>query len=195
MKKKWYIVFISLLVIGIGLGISYLQFWRDAGVQLPTDVRMNTAQGEEYNMASMDEKVRIVEFMYTKCPDVCPLTTQRMMHLKEQFKDDGVYGDQVEFVTITIDPEDDTNERLQQYMKSFGAEEDPSWIFLRGSVEDTKKLAEPFRFLFKDNGTDYLVHTSYAYLLDKDNYLVGKFPMGEAFNKDQVYNTVMDLVN
>ncbi|KGX84795.1 SCO family protein [Pontibacillus litoralis] len=195
MRKKWYIVFISLLIIGIGLGIAYVEFWRDAGVKLPTDVEMTTAYGEAYDLTEMDEKVRIVEFMYTKCPDVCPLTTQRMMHLKDQFQKAGVYGDKVEFLSITIDPENDTEKVLQNYMKVYETENDENWTFLRGSVEDTKKLADPFRFLFKDNGTDYLVHTSYTYLIDEDNYLVAKYPMGEGFEKDRVYNDVMKLVN
>lgn len=195
MRKKWYILFISILVIGIGIGVSYLEFWRDAGVQLPTDVSMETPYGDTYNLDEMDKKVRIVEFMYTACPDVCPLTTQRMMHLKEQFKQDGVYGDQVEFLSITIDPENDTPERLKKYMEVYNADNDKAWTFLSGTLEDTKKLADPFRFLFKDNGTDYIVHTSYAYLIDEKNYLVAKFPMGEGFDKDRVYDQVMGLVN
>jgi len=194
LQKKWYITFITLLVVGIAIGISYVQFWRDAGVQLPTDVTMQTAYGEEYKFDEMEPKVRLVEFMYTACTDVCPLTTQRMMHLKKQFKDKGVYGSDVEFLSITIDPETDTQETLQKYAASYGAERDESWNFIRGSIPDTKKIAEPFRFLFKDNGTDYLVHTSYAYLIDEKNYLVAKFPMGKGFEKERVYNQVMDLV-
>jgi len=195
MQKKWYITFITLLVVGIGLGISYVQFWRDAGVQLPEDVTMKTAYGEDYNFAEMEPKVRLVEFMYTACPDVCPLTTQRMMHLKKQFQDQGVYGSEVEFLSITIDPDQDTQEALQKYAATFGAEKDEAWNFVRGSVSDTRKVADPFQFLFKDNGTDYLVHTSYAYLIDEKNYLVAKFPMGDGFEKKRVYDQVMDLVN
>ncbi len=194
MQKKWYITFITLLVVGIGIGISYVQFWRDAGIQLPEDVTMKTAYGEEFNFAEMEPKVRLVEFMYTACPDVCPLTTQRMMHLKKQFQNQGVYGSEVEFLTITIDPEQDTQEALQKYAATFGAEKDEAWNFVRGSISDTRKVADPFRFLFKDNGTDYLVHTSFAYLIDEKNYLVAKFPMGDAFDKEQVYAQVMGLV-
>ncbi|MFC0523537.1 SCO family protein [Pontibacillus salicampi] len=194
MHKKWYVLFISILVTGIVSGITYLEFFRDAGVKLPTDVNMTTASGEAYDLAQMDKKVRIVEFMYTACPDVCPLTSQRMMHLKEQFKEAGVYGEQVEFLSITIDPENDTQERLHKYMEVYDAHDDESWTFIRGSLEDTKQLAEPFRFLFKDNGTDYLVHTSYTYVLDERNSLVAKFPMGEGFEKERVYAQVMNLV-
>lgn len=192
---KYYILSALILVIGIVLGILYLEFWRDAGIELPEDVTMETSTGESYNFSEMEPKVRLLEFYYAKCPDVCPLTTQRMMHLKQQFEKDGVFGDKIEFISITIDPEDDTNEVINKYMELYGIEANDGWVFLRGSLEDTKKVADPFRFMFKDNGTDFLTHTSYTYLLNEDNVLIEKFPMGEAFDKDRVYERIMRMVD
>ncbi len=194
LAKKYYVLFGTIVAIGIALGIMYVEFWRDAGIELPEEITMETSTGENFVFADMEPKVRLLEFYYAKCPDVCPLTTQRMMHLKDQFTDEGIFGDKVEFISITIDPNEDTNEVIQQYMKQYGIQVNNGWTFLRGSVEDTEKVAKPFRFQFKDNGTDFLTHTSYAYLLDENNELVEKFPMGQAFDKERVYDRVMRLV-
>lgn len=71
MPKKYYLLFSTIILIGIGLGILYLEFWRDAGVGLPEDVTMTTAYGEEYSFDNLEPKVRIIEFFYAKCPDIC----------------------------------------------------------------------------------------------------------------------------
>jgi protein SCO1 len=193
--KKWYIICAAIIVIGIALGILYIEKWRDAGVKLPEDITLQTPSGEDFSFSDMEPKVRLVEFYYTKCPDVCPLTTQRMMHLKTMFDEENVFGDKVEFISISIDPEKDTPEAIQKYMKKFGIEENSGWTFLRGSLEDVEKVAEPFRFQFNDVGTDFITHTSYTYLIDENNELREKFPMGEAFDKEKVYKKIMKLID
>lgn len=195
MPKKYYILFGSIIAIGITIGILYLEVWRDAGVELPQDVTMKTASGETFSFNEMDPKVRLIEFYYIKCPDVCPLTTQRMMHLKKQFEEQDVFGDKVEFISITIDPKNDTPKAVRAYMEAYGIEDGNGWEFLTGSLEDTRKVANPFRFLFQDRGTDYLVHTSFTYLLDERNQLVEQFSMGEGFDKERVYKRIMSLVD
>ncbi|GAA0490969.1 hypothetical protein GCM10008986_16270 [Salinibacillus aidingensis] len=195
MKKKYYALFAAIIAIGIGLGIMYIEFWRDAGIELPEDVTMETVSGESYSFQDMEPKVRLVEFFYAKCPDVCPLTTQRMMHLKKQFEKDGLFKDNIEFVSITIDPENDTREALTGYMERYGIKPNDGWTFLRGSLEDTEKVAEPFRLLFNDVGTDFITHTSYSYLLNEDNQLVDKFPMGEDFDKEEVYSSITSKID
>ncbi|MBB6454725.1 protein SCO1/2 [Salirhabdus euzebyi] len=195
MKKKYYVFFASFIAIGIGLGILYLEFWRDAGVKLPEDITMETASGESFAFTNMEPKVRLVEFFYTKCPSVCPITTQRMMHLRDLFKEEEVFGDKVEFLSITIDPEVDTLEEIEEYMNRYGIVDEQGWVFLRGDMAATEKLAEPFRFQFKDNGTDFIVHTSYTYLLNEKNELIEKFPMGKAFDKERVHDRIMRLID
>ncbi|MRG86963.1 SCO family protein [Salinibacillus xinjiangensis] len=195
MPKKYNVIFATVIAVGIALGILYLEFWRDAGIELPEDITMETVSGESYSFREMEPKVKLVEFFYAKCPDVCPLTTQRMMHLKKMFEEDGVFKDKIEYISVTIDPENDTREEIQEYMDRYGIKENDGWVFLRGSLEDTERLAEPFRFQFKDVGTDFITHTSFAYLLNEDNQLIEKFPMGEAFDKERVYDRVTDLVD
>src|SRR5690625_3593407 len=76
---------------------------------------METAFNEEYSFEELPKKARLVEFMYTNCPDVCPVTTLEMSKLRHSLEKEGVFGDEVEFITITIDPNHDTQEILKDY--------------------------------------------------------------------------------
>src|SRR5699024_12494465 len=107
---------------------------------------MENAFEGEYSFADMAKKARLVEFMYTDCPDVCPLTTVKMSELRQKLMKEGVFGDKIEFLTITINPEDDTREVLQEYANRFEVDSaDDGWKFLRASEEETEKRSEERR--------------------------------------------------
>lgn len=191
--KKIFIGFAIIAVIGIAAGIYYLSVVRPGSVELPKDVIMDTAFGGEYNFGEMDEKVRLIEFMYVNCPDVCPVTSVRMNQVRKKLEKQGVFGDKVEFITVTIDPERDTQELMKYYAKRFDIKDDNAgWYFLRGSLEDTKKLTDPFLFMFRDPGTGYLVHSNFSYLLNAENKQIESFTMGEGFDTDRVYQRIMN---
>ncbi|HLR41704.1 MAG TPA: SCO family protein [Pseudogracilibacillus sp.] len=193
--KKFYIGFAILFVLGVGAGIYYLEVYRKGNVHLPEDVVMESAFGEEVDFADLPKRARIVEFMYTRCPDVCPVTTLEMAKLKTQLEEDGIWGDKVEFMTITIDPERDTTETMQDYANRFEVEsDDDGWLFLRGSEEDTRKIADKFNFLYRDPGDGNMNHTSLVYFMDGSGNLLDQFTMGEDFNREKAYKRIMRTV-
>lgn len=194
--KKIYISFIVLLVLGIGAGVFYLQVIRPGSAELPEDVVMENAFNDhDYSFEDLPKKARLIEFMYTNCPDICPVTSMEMSKLRNRLIDDGVFGDKVEFLTITIDPERDTKDVLQSYANRFEVDSgDDGWKFLRGSEEDTEKLADSLGFMFRDPGTGDIIHTSYTYFLDEKNNLLDKFPMGEGFDIEKVYKRIKRVI-
>lgn len=194
--KKIYIGFIVLLVLGIGAGVFYLQVIRPGTAELPDDVILESAFEDEYSFEDLPEKARLIEFMYTNCPDVCPVTTVEMSKLRHQLIDEGVFGDKVEFLTITIDPKHDTSEVLRSYASRFEVTSpDDGWKFLRGSDEDTQKLADSLGFLYRDPGTGDIIHSTFTYFLDEKNNLLDKFPMGEGFNTEEIHKRIMKVIN
>jgi len=82
------------------------------------------------------DKVVVINFIYTGCPDVCPLETARLAELQ------GILGERVGrdvfMYSISIDPEHDTPEVLAKYAARFGAR--PGWLFLTGLPEDITLL-------------------------------------------------------
>lgn len=195
--KKVYFISAALIILGITSGILFFVL-RDANATIPDNVSLVTQNGDPYLFKEADKKLKLVEFMYINCPDICPTTTQKMNLLKKQLENEGVFGDKIQFITITIDPYNDTPEALTNYMKNFDIENDGNWIFLTGDpdnikqdLQEIKSAAEPFKFQFRDPGDGYYVHTSLTFLVDENNKFIQKFPMGEDFNNKEVFKEIM----
>ena len=189
--KKIYWTLGSLFVIFVGAGIFYFSVYRQWQMELPRNITMETAWGDD-----MKPKVRLLEFIYTNCPDICPNTTFEMTKLRQKLEQQHVFGNKVEFITITIDPKRDTREKLQAYAKTFGIQSnDQGWILLRGNEKDTKKVADSFDFQYRDPGNGMLIHTTNTYLLNENNRVIEQFGMGKkGFNVQDVYKTIMDEI-
>src|SRR6185369_16501073 len=72
-------------------------------------------------------KVWVADFIFTRCPDVCPLLTSRMRDLQKTL--DEARAD-VTLVSFTVDPGHDTPQVLQAYATAHGA--GPGWSFATG---------------------------------------------------------------
>ncbi|MCM3121961.1 MULTISPECIES: SCO family protein [Bacillaceae] len=196
--KKIYIISSLIVLIGIASGISYFLV-RDANAQIPEGITLLTMDEEKYTFGEDTDTIKLVEFIYTNCPDICPTTTQEMNLLRNDLIKENVYGDKVQFLTITIDPYRDSPEVLRKYMENFGLENDGNWIFLTGDPANTleeqqkiKKVADTFKFQYRDPGNGFYVHSTFTYLIDENNKFIKKFPMGEDFKKDKVFEAIMD---
>ena len=85
-------------------------------------------------------KIVIISFIYTSCTDICPLTTARMAQLEEKLGD--LVGRDVFMLSMTVDPERDTPERLKEYAERFQA--GPGWSFVTGKPEDIRAINYKF---------------------------------------------------
>jgi protein SCO1 len=81
-------------------------------------------------------KIVVISFIYTSCQDLCPLTTARMAQLEDKL--DGAVGRDLFFVSMTVDPENDTPERMKAFADAFDA--GPGWLFLTGKLEDIRAI-------------------------------------------------------
>jgi len=103
-------------------------------------------------------------FGYTHCPDVCPTTLAVLASAVSKL---GADAPRVQVLFITADPERDTPEILKQYVTAF----DPSFLGLRGTPEQTAKVARSFKALIQKNADadsqNYTVdHSSGTYVYD-----------------------------
>jgi protein SCO1 len=198
--KKIYLICGLIVLLGIGTGISFLMI-RDASAQIPEDITLMTQNQDFYTFGDSDKTIKLVEFIYTHCPDICPTTTQKMNLLKRDLQAEGVFGSEVQFITITIDPYRDTPEVMQKYMDAFEISDDGSWILLTGDPANLKEeqakikeVADQFQFQYKDPGNGFYVHSTFTYLVDENNKFIKKFPMGEEFDKDEVFRRIMKKI-
>lgn len=144
-----------------GVDISEVEYARD--IQLPDH------NGQQRSLKDFRGKVVVVFFGYTQCPDVCPTTMQEMAEVKKMLGKD---GERLQPLFVTVDPERDTAEMLKAYMASF----DPSFLALRGTLEQTTAVAKDFKIYFKKvdgkTPTSYTMdHSAGSYIYDTNGRL------------------------
>ena len=134
------------------------------GAEYARDFDLPDASGQRRTLADFKGRVVVVFFGFTHCPDVCPTT---MIELAEVKKALGPDGARVQGIFITVDPERDTPELLRAYIGNF----DPSFVALRGSVEETAALAKRFKIFYakvpgKTEGNYTIDHTAASFVFD-----------------------------
>ena len=90
--------------------------------------------GKNVSEADFADRVGVVSFIFTRCPLSCPRITSVMKSLQPKF---AAYN--VQLVSITVDPDNDTPAVLSTYADRFGADPD-RWWFLTGPKGDVLNL-------------------------------------------------------
>jgi protein SCO1 len=128
---------------------THLAEARRWGREYLPNVPVVTQDGQTLNFYDdvIKGKVVIVNFIYTTCADVCPLTSARLAQAQERFGDK--MGKDIFFVSVSIDPETDTPARLKAQADALRA--GPGWLFLTGKrahIDEIRyKLGERSRSL------------------------------------------------
>ncbi|MFZ5530317.1 MAG: SCO family protein [Pseudomonadota bacterium] len=81
----------------------------------------------------------MLNFIFTTCTAVCPVMSATFAEVQQQL---GPERDSLRMVSVSIDPEHDTPEKLRNYAHKFGA--GPQWQMLTGNVEDSIAVQRAF---------------------------------------------------
>ena len=135
------------------------------------------ADGQPFSSTQLAGKPYVLYFGYTRCPDTCPTTLNRLVHLRREV---GLGDDSFRIVFITVDPARDGPEEVGSYEKAFGA----PIICLTGSpaqIDQVKKEYGIFSQKVLEAGGDYSVdHTATILLFDRNGKFAGTIAPDEA---------------
>jgi len=129
----------------------------------------------------------LVYFGYTSCPNSCPTT---LLDIATALKELGPDAAKVQPLFITIDPQRDTPQVMQQYTQSF----DPRIVGLIGTPQQIAAAAQEYGAYYLRHNTgpgdnDYVMdHSTYLYVMDPE----GKFV--HAFHSDTSSERIADLL-
>jgi len=145
------------------------------------DFSLTERSGKPLTLRDLDGHVWVANFMYTSCKDTCPLQSAALAGFQAQWNP----GQQVKFVSISVDPERDTPAVLSSYADRFGA--DPQrWFFLTGPKETIYQLArEGFRVSAAPAETttgvddNDFIHSARFVLVDGKARIRGYYPSNE----------------
>jgi len=136
-----------------------------------------TAEEQPFHSHQLQGKVVVVSFFFTSCTGPCPVMNSRLSVLQAQFANEP----DVRFVSITVDPERDTPERLRAYAQRYGAKPE-RWIFLRMTPDSVEWLATK-GFRVPGSATQPDLHSTRYILLDRQGNVRGYF---SALDEQQV---------
>ena len=111
--------------------------------QIP-DVELIDQDAERVELQALlsSDKTVMLNFIFASCTTICPVLSAGFAEFRESLGQD---ASDIQFVSLTIDPEHDTAEVLKRYSSRFDAGRDgENWIFLTGSRSNVKQVTKAF---------------------------------------------------
>ena len=152
---------------------------------------LTSQDGRPVALADFRGKVVAVTFIYTGCPDICPLLTQKMVQVQDELGAD--FGAKIAFVSITLDPEHDTPEVLKDYAEFWGAKPQ-GWSFLTGSAEAVRDVTGRYGVFFAKKEDGSVDHTQLTSLVDRDGEMRVQY-LGARFDPEEFRRDLLSLVD
>lgn len=193
---KFKFIYTSLL-----LTISILFVIYGCGKKLPVETDLSKYKFELLNEDSskiffpemVKGKTVVMGYIYTNCPDICPMTTNNMQKIENMLKE--MKFNNVAFLSLSFDPLRDTPSVLKQYANIRGISLS-NWHFLTGTQKVIDSLKKEMHFVafaedtsYAANNTPYyfFTHTDRISLIDKSgklrkNYRGSKIDINEIIN-------------
>jgi protein SCO1 len=169
-------VVIAFLTVLAGCGKGNIEESFPMSVEIG-DLEAVNQDGEKVTLSSLNkDKIMIADFIFTNCETVCLPMTANMAELQREIEKAGLQDD-VQLVSISIDPEQDTPETLTEYSKRHSADYS-NWSFLTGYArEEIESFAN---VSFKTpaaivEGSNQFVHATSFFLVSQSGTLLNKY--------------------
>ena len=126
------LLFVATIPVASGANYTGMQLNRPPVV----DFTLTDNTGEDLRFHSLTGDATVVSFIFTRCPDICPVITQKVKEVEQ-----GVESSlKINFISISVDPEYDSPEVLQTYMDKHKV----TWPHLTGDVNDVQDVLNAF---------------------------------------------------
>lgn len=132
-------------------------------------IELVRSNGETFRLSDQKGKINLLFFGYTSCPDVCPTT---LAELNQVMTSLGNKTDLVQVIFVSVDPERDTPEKIQAYVRHFNEK----FVGLSGPMDKLQAIWSDYGIYREEvqgnSAAGYTVnHTARVYLIDMDGNL------------------------
>lgn len=179
MSRNWSLFLVVAFVLGFGTK-TYLDGQKDVEKKQQVTTEQSVLFGEGDKPVDIfdtsDDRIRIVYFGFTRCPDVCPTSLAMLAGALNQIDD--AQKAQLRPMFISLDPERDEADASAKYAHYFH----PMIEGLSAPLDVTTPLAHKYGVIFRKTeleGSELkytLDHSSYFYFLKSDGTLITKVP-------------------
>lgn len=134
--------------------------------------------GRPFGSEQLRGRVWIASFLFTSCSQACPTLSAQLANVRTRLAG---HGDRFHVVSITVDPEVDTPERLRAYAENFGGTS--QWTLLTGAPDDVRATTQRAFFQVAPTRTEIetapgydILHGTGVLLVDRDGRCRGLYP-------------------
>ena len=127
--------------------------------QTVPDFRLLAQGGQPFGRQMLSGHIWVANFVFTRCPGVCPLLSAQMTKLQTRLEETDQPS--VRLVSFSVDPEWDTPQRLRGYADRYGADS-KRWVFLTGELNVVQPLVKDGFQLAMMNAPPEGSHTSHG---------------------------------
>lgn len=177
------------VIMQVGNEYRHLNISKNKLREFPFGFTLIDEDSKEVKLSDFKGKVIVVGYIYTHCPDICPMITQNMKKIHN------ILGNDVMFFSITIDPERDKPEVLKEYKRVHEISA-TNWKFLTGkpaTIDSLLNIVGIDKSKYDEGNTYFLSHTDRIHIIDKKGYIRGYF-MGSSVIADSVANFVREVL-
>ena len=135
------------------------------------DFNLINQNGIKVSSKDYENKIYVVDFFFTSCPSICPIMTNNMLLIQEEF----IKNNDIMLLSISVTPEIDNVQVLKKYAIKKGVI-DSKWNITTGSKKHIYELARKsfFAVLDKgDGGVQDFIHTPNFILVDTKKQIRG----------------------
>jgi protein SCO1 len=192
-----------ILVIGVSAVVALvLLYVLDVSPPIPQQSSLpRIAAAPEFTLTSQDGapvalaqfrgKVVAVTFIYTLCANTCPVLTPMMSFVQDRLGAD--FGQEIVFISITVDPERDTPQLLKEYAQAFGANP-AGWFFVTGAPDVIRDVTRRYGVFAAKAADGNIDHTFLTSVIDPRGVLRVQY-LGVRFDPEELRRDLLSLVN
>jgi len=136
---------------------------REVKISVP-DFSLKDQDGKSFRFANVRGQLIVITFIFTTCPDVCPLLTAKFAAIQRALERRKVSD--YHLLSITTDPEHDSPAVLKGYARQFKADTD-HWSFLTSSRRDLAQVWKAFGVNVVKNQSGQVQHTTFTTVVDR----------------------------
>jgi protein SCO1/2 len=140
------------------------------------DFALTDQQGKRVRLADLRGRLILLNFIYTNCRDVCPLTTAMLTRVQRGLISRGWWVRDVVFLTVTTDPARDTSAVLAAYAQRYRADA-RGWHFLTGDEVTLSKIYRAYGVTVMPSGAAQ-VHDLPTFVIDRRGMVLGAYALG-----------------
>ncbi|CAI6061894.1 SCO family protein [Cohnella sp. JJ-181] len=190
-------IVLSVILIALVAYIGYNRWHPGSGLRVEGNAptfALQDLDGQPFSSDRLNGTVRLMEFMYTSCPDICPATSYNMVLIQNELKKQGLFGDKTKMLAITFDPQRDTAEVMRNYAAKMDMDLS-GWVLLRGEETETAHIAEQFGVTVQNLGDGQFVHNATSLILiDGKQRIRRVYRMGMDMDNQQIVRDIKALL-